>query len=160
MVKRFLVAGLIFVSIIGAPLVHAQDEYDDPQLYAQDKLVNAQAQYQRLKNQEQALEKLMKAVKKDLRAAKLRAKAEGVQKLADSARQDAALGVEQAGIAVDLPDMMSTKGVQAVAAGTSSGPSSREKENIDLMFRDRQKQESAVFFPGARSKTIAPEYIK
>ncbi len=156
---RLFVAGLIFISIINSPAVYAQDEYNDPQMYAQDKLVNAEAQYQRLKNQKAALEKLMGAVKKDLKAAKLRAKAETVQKVADTARQDASVNVEQAGIAVDLPDLMSTKGVQAVAAGSAM---SREKENIDLMFRDRNKQEAAnVFFPaGSGSRTIAPEYIK
>ncbi len=156
MMKRLFVAGLIFISVINTPAVYAQDEYSDPQMYAQDKLVNAQAQYQRLQNQEKALEKLMAAVKTDLKAAKLRAKAETVQKIADTARQDASMNVEQAGIAVDLPDLMSTKGVQAVAAGA------KEKENIDLMFRDRNKQESAsVFFPaGSGSRTITPEYIK
>ena len=159
MMMRLFVAGLIFISVIKTPAVYAQDEYNDPQMYAQDKLVNAEAQYQRLKNQEKALQKLMGAVKQDLKAAKLRAKAETVQKIADTARQDASVNVEQAGIAVDLPDLMSTKGVQAVAAGSAM---SREKENIDLMFRDRNKQESAnVFFPaGSGSRTIAPEYIK
>lgn len=158
MMMRLFVAGLIFISVINSPAVYAQDEYNDPQMYAQDKLVNAQAQYQRLKNQKEALEKLMGAVKKDLKAAKLRAKAETVQKIADTARQDASVNVEQAGIAVDLPDLMSTKGVQAVAAGSAN----KEKENIDLMFRDRNKQESAnVFFPaGSGSRTINPEYIK
>jgi|GEM_PF-3034501 len=157
MMMRLFVAGLIFISVIGSPAARAQDEYNDPQMYAQDKLVNAEAQYERLKNQEKALQKLMGAVKKDLKAAKIRAKAERIQISANTARQDASVNVEQAGIAVDLPDLMSTKGVQAVAAG-----SAKEKENIDMMFRDRNKQESAsVFFPaGSGSKTIAPEYIK
>lgn len=158
--KNLFIGGLIFISVISPLTSYAADDYNDPQIYAQDKLVNAQAQYQRLKNQKDALEKLMGAVKKDLKAAKLRAKAETVQKVADTARQDASVGVEQAGIAVDLPDLMSTKGVQAVAAGSTTIDPNRE--NIDLMFRDRNKQESAsVFFPaGSSSKTIAPEYIK
>ncbi len=162
MMKSLFVGGLIFISVISPLTVCAQDEYNDPQIYAQDKLVNAEAQYQRLKNQEKALQKLMGAVKQDLKAAKIRAKAERIQVSANTARQDASVNVEQAGIAVDLPDLMPTKGVQAVAAGSRTVDANREKENIDLMFRDRNKQESAsVFFPaGSGSRTIAPEYIK
>lgn len=113
--------------------------FADPQVYAQDKLANAQAQLDKLVSQREALNKLIKAVRKDLRAAKIRSKAENIQVQADTDRQDAAVLVEQAGVAVELPNLMATKSVQSTM--TSS------KDDIDLMFRD-QKQPKAVFFPG------------
>lgn len=117
--------------------------FADPQVYAQDKLANAQAQLDKLVSQREALDKLIRAVRKDLRAAKIRSKAENIQVQADTDRQDAAMLVEQAGVAVELPNLMATKTVQSTV--TSSN-----KSDIDLMFRD-QKQPKAVFFPGGDS---------
>jgi len=144
MYKKLLSIGLGLLILLSSAAAQAED-YGNPEIYAQDKLVNATAQLERLKAQEKALEKLIKAVKKDLRAAKLRAKAERVQKLADTARQDASIVIEQSGIAIDLPDLMSAKGVQA---GLAQGSESLDqtKEDIDLMFKDKQSEE-AVFFP-------------
>ena len=128
---------------------------DDPQSYALDKLANAQAQLDRLKTQKTALEKLTQAVKEDLKAAKIRAKAERLQISADTKRQDAAVMVEQTGVAVDLPNLMATKGVQAGIMEYNS-----DKEDIDLMFKDKAKQK-AVFFPGGDAgRTVQPSNSK
>ena len=120
--------------------VFASDEH---QSYALDKLVNAQAQLNKLEAQRQALEKLIRAVKKDLAAAKIRTKAEKIQIQADTARQDAAVLVEQAGVAVDLPNLMTAKDVQAGVL------EDKTKEEIDKMFKDNKKtNQESVFFPG------------
>ncbi len=138
MKKPFLFVLALLFSVGSVNLAQA----DDPQSYALDKLANAQAQLDRLKTQKIALDKLTKAVKEDLKAAKIRAKAERLQISADTKRQDAAVLVEQTGVAVDLPNLMATKGVQAGVMEYDS-----DKEDIDLMFKDKAKQK-AVFFPG------------
>ncbi len=114
---------------------------DDPQSYALDKLANAQAQLGKLEAQKKALNELIRAVKQDLRAAKIRTKAERLQVNADTKRQDAVSLVQQAGVAVDLPNLMATKGTDAGVMEYAN------KEDIDLMFKDKQKQQT-VFFPG------------
>ena len=128
---------------------------EDPQSYALDKLANAQAQLERLKAQKIALNKLTRAVKQDLKAAKIRAKAERLQISADTERQDAALLVEQTGVAVDLPNLMATKGVTAGVMEYNA-----DQEDIDLMFKDKTKQK-AVFFPGGDAgRKIQPSNSK
>ncbi len=138
MKKTLSIALALLFSVSSTNLVKA----DDPQSYALDKLANAQAQLDRLESQKVALNKLMKAVKQDLKAAKIRAKAERLQISADTQRQDAAVLVEQTGVAVDLPNLMAAKDVQAGVKEYNS-----DQEDIDLMFKDKAKQK-AVFFPG------------
>ena len=151
MKRSYLLASVLLLSIGSVNLAQA----DDPQSYALDKLANAQAQLDRLKSQKIALEKLTKAVKEDLRAAKVRAKAERLQISADTKRQDAAVMVEQTGVAVDLPNLMATKGVQAGVMEYNSN-----KEDIDAMFQDKAKQK-AVFFPGGDAgRTVQPSNSK
>ncbi|MDD9898728.1 MAG: hypothetical protein OXU45_06995 [Candidatus Melainabacteria bacterium] len=148
MFKKVLVLALLF-SVGSLSAVKAEDR----QGYALDKLANAQAQLDRLLAQKDALNKLIKAVKKDLRAAKIRAKAEEIQLKADTERQDAAVMVEQTGVAVDLPNLMATKGVKA-------GLVEYDKDNeVEMMFEDNAK-EKAVFFPGGDAgKTVNPSGI-
>lgn len=141
---------------------------EDRQGYALDKLANAQAQLDRLKSQERALKSLIKAVKRDLRAARIRAKAERIQLSADTQRQDAAVLVEQSGVAIDLPNLMNTRGVEANIAETSKEYQYDEnKDDIDRMFKNNS--EKAVYFPGknegnkvepSKSDSDLPDYIK
>lgn len=127
---------------------------DDRQGYALDKLANAQAQLDRLEAQKDALEELIKAVKKDLRAAKIRAKAERIQLQADTKRQDAAVMVEQSGVAVDLPNLMNTKNAQGQVVEYNA-----QKDEVDLMFKDKNQEQKTVFFPGGdEGKKIEPNY--
>lgn len=145
-----LAAGIAFT----ASAANAESDYNNPESYAQDKLVNAQAQLDRLTAQKKALNKLILAVKRDLKAAKIRAKAERVQQMANTNKEDAAVLIEQAGIAVDLPDLMQAKDVQA---GLAKG---NDKENIDAMFKDKNSQASeAVFYPAGSTASPA-EYLK
>lgn len=129
------------------------------QSYALDKLANAQAQYDRLQQQKKAINQLLKAVKKDLKAAQVRAKAERLQIDADTTRQDAVVMVEQTGVAVDLPNLMSAKGVEAGII--------EYDENTDEIDRELNKNtsEKSVYFPGGRTvqpdnASDLPDYIK
>lgn len=124
------------------------------QTYALDKLANAQAQLDRLKSQEKALKELIGAVKKDLRAAKIRAKAERIQIEANTKRQDAAVLVEQSGVAVDLPNLMNTRSVDAGLVEYSA-----ENEDVDMMFEDEKAKTKSVYFPGgSQGKKVESEY--
>ncbi len=116
---------------------------EDPQSYALDKLANAEAQLERLSAQRKAIDQMIRAVREDLRAAKIRAKAEKLQVEADSKRGDATAMVQQAGVAIDLPNLM-------MADSNSTGVTeyAAQKEEIDLMFKDKPKEE-AVFFPAS-----------
>lgn len=138
----------------------AQAEYTDPNTYAQDKLLNAEAQLAKLNEQKKALNKLIKAVKKDLKAAKTRAKAEKLQSKADGVRSDASTLVEQSGLAVDLPDFMISSGVNAELARNKP----LNPEQSDLMFRDgSQTETSSVFFPGSdgiESDVVLPPNVR
>ena len=139
----------------------ANDDYEDPNLYAQDKLANAEAQLEKLEQQKDAIDELIKAVKKDLRAAKVRAKAERIQQKADNQKENAAVLIEQAGVAIDLPNLMAAKGVRA---GILENQEREAEENVDLMFKDQTRQES-VFFPsgnrsGINNDAEIPSYIK
>lgn len=136
MMNKFIVLALLF-AFGSSNLLQAEDR----QNYALDKLANAQAQLNRLEDQREAIDQLIRAVKKDLRAAKIRARAEEIQLKADTDRQDAAVLVEQSGVAVDLPNLMVTKGVKAGLVEYDSD------DDIDLMFEDKSN-EQAVFFPG------------
>lgn len=145
MFKKAFVLALLF-SVSSLVAVQAEDR----QGYALDKLANAQAQLDRLEAQKEALNQLIKAVKKDLRAAKIRAKAEEIQLKADTDRQDAAVMVEQTGVAVDLPNLMATKGVKAGLVEYD------EDNDVEMMFEDQAK-EKAVFFPGGSAgKKVNP----
>lgn len=126
----------------------------DRQTYALDKLANAQAQLDRLKSQEKALKELIKAVKKDLKAAKIRAKAERIQIEANTKRQDAAVLVEQSGVAVDLPNLMNTRKVDAGLIEYSA-----DKDDIDMMFEDEKAKTKSVYFPGSSDgKKVESDY--
>lgn len=141
----------------------AMAEYESPKTYAQDKLLNAEAQLNRLEEQKNALVKMIKAVKKDLKAAKLRAKAERIQSKADVIRNDATTFVEQSGIAIDLPDLMYSSGVSAeLADSTTPNP-----ESTDLMFKDpNQQSKSAAFYPdssepaGIENDVVLPPSVR
>lgn len=153
--KKISCLSLAFLSAISIYAAQA----DQHQSYALDKLANAQAQLDRLKNQKQAVNELIRAVKKDLRAAKIRAKAERLQMEADTVRQDAVVMVEQTGVAVDLPNLMTAKGVDAGII--------EYDENMDDIDREiRQKNPSrSVYFPSGRkiepeSATDLPDYVK
>lgn len=147
---RYLIL-LICLTFVSA--VKAAEADDSHQSYALDKLANAQAQLERLKGQEKALNQLIQAVKKDLRAAKVRARAERIQLQANTARQDAAVMVEQTGVAVDLPNLMTAKGVQAGILEYDKN----QNENIDAMFKDRSTTEKSVYFPnGSAGKKVKP----
>lgn len=157
--KRIFILAIAFLSFTQASF----SADNERQNYALDKLVNAQAQLERLETQREALDKLIRAVKKDLRAAKIRAKAESIQLQADAQRKDAAVLVEQSGVAVELPDLMNSKEVNAnIAELKAKDPN---KENLDLMFDDNENTES-VFFPAGSSSRKGlnpdeiPEYIK
>lgn len=131
---------------------------DQHQSYALDKLANAQAQLQRLENQKDAVNQLIKAVKKDLRAAKVRAKAERLQLEADTVRQDAIVMVEQTGVAVDLPNLMTAKGVDA---GIIEYDADADDVNREL----QRRSEKSVYFPSGRkvepqNASDLPDYIK
>lgn len=130
---------------------------NEPQAYALDKLANAQAQLDKLVAQREALDNLIRAVRKDLRAAKMRAKAERIQVQADSDRQDASILVQQNGVAVDLPNLMTAKGVQAGIVEYQPDPT-----EIELMFRDKNSTTNkTVFFPGGDAgKKIEPSNIR
>ncbi|MBT6842219.1 MAG: hypothetical protein HOA17_00290 [Candidatus Melainabacteria bacterium] len=148
MMNKFLVLALLF-AVSSLNLVKAEDR----QGYALDKLANAQAQLDRLKAQKDAISQLIKAVRKDLHAAKIRAKAEEIQLKADTDRQDATIAVEQTGVAVDLPNLMATKGVKAGLLEYD------QNENINLMFEDKTN-EKAVFFPGGDTgRSVRPSGI-
>ena len=128
------------------------------QSYALDKLANAQAQLERLQGQKKAVNELIRAVKKDLRAAKIRAKAERLKMEADTVRQDAIVMVEQTGVAVDLPNLMTAKGVDAGII--------EYNENTDDINRTmKNNSERSVYFPSGRkvepqSNSDLPDYIK
>ena len=132
---------------------------DQHQSYALDKLANAQAQLERLQGQRKAIDELIRAVKKDLRAAKIRAKAERLQMEADTVRQDAVVMVEQTGVAVDLPNLMTAKGVDAGII--------EYDENADNINRELKEKnpERSVYFPSGRkvepeNTSDLPDYIK
>ena len=130
---------------------------DQHQSYALDKLANAQAQLERLKNQKKAINELMKAVKKDLRAAKIRAKAERLQLEADTVKQDAIVMVEQTGVAVDLPNLMTATDVEAGIIEYDSN-----RDDVDREIRNSNPQRS-VYFPSGRKESNTsdlPDYIK
>lgn len=132
---------------------------DQHQSYALDKLANAQAQLERLEHQKKAINSLIKAVKKDLRAARIRAKAERLQLEADTVRQDAIVMVEQTGVAVDLPNLMTAKGVDAGLVEYD-----QNKEDIERELGQSQSERS-VYFPSGRkvepeSSSDLPDYIK
>lgn len=138
------------IILSGSLSVSAAD--NNHQSYALDKLANAQAQLDRLKSQETAIKDLIKAVKKDLKAAKIRAKAERVQLEADTLRQDAIVSVEQSGVAVDLPNLMTAKGVQAGLKEYEA-----EKDEVEMMFKDNNASTKSVYFPGgSQGKKIEP----
>jgi uncharacterized protein (UPF0335 family) len=146
---RKLSFGLALIISMGT---YGLAQAEDPQTYAMDKLANAQAQLDRLEGQKGALNDLIKAVKKDLKAAKIRAKAERIQIEADTARQDAAVFVEQSGVAIDLPNLMNTRNVEAGIVEYKP-----DEKDIDLMFKDREKPSKAVFFPGnSAGKKVSP----
>lgn len=154
--KKFQLLALSFAVL--AVATPARADYEDPKTYANDKLLNAEAQLERLKEQKSALEKMIKAVKKDLRAAKTRAKAERLQSQADVIREDAITYVEQSGVAIDLPDLMYSSGVKAELAGTNN----ITPEKSDLMFENKNK-EKAVFFPnggGIENDVVLPPDVK
>ncbi len=148
--NKFCKLGLAILTsaTIGLPsLADGTTTSTDPQSYALDKLQNAQAQLDKLQTQRRAVDNLIQAVKKDLRAAKMRAKAERIQLEADSQRQDAALIVQQNGVAVDLPNLMTAKGVQAGVVEYQ--PDTNE---IEMMFKDKNSADGkTVFFPGGDS---------
>lgn len=143
-------------------LASVQAEYEGPETYAQDKLVNAKAQLEKLKEQKKAIEELIRAVRKDLRAAQIRARAEKLQARADVQREDASGLVEQAGVAIDLPNLMTAKGVKA---GIIDG--APKNEDLGLLFKDANNSEESVFFPAGNNKnrkvpgnSQLPSYIK
>jgi len=156
---------LLFSANVSLNVSAAEGEH---QSYALDKLANAQAQLDRLKSQKRALKQLIGAVKKDLKAAKIRAKAERIQIQANTKRQDAAVMVEQSGVAVDLPDLMNTRNVDAGLVEYSAN-----KDDVDKMFKDKKSKTKAVYFPGGSegkrvesgyegidSDSEMPDYIK
>ncbi len=137
-----LASTLIATLLIGG--LSASADYEDPATYAQDKLLNAEAQLTKLEEQKKAIEKLIKAVKKDLKAAKTRSKAEKLQTKADGLRSDAATLIEQSGVSIELPDFMISQGVDArLAEDIGTSP-----DKTDLMFKGRNSERSAAFFPG------------
>jgi len=127
---------------------------NDHQSYALDKLANAEAQLDKLVIQKKALNDYIKAVRKDLKAARIRARAERIQLEADTDRQDAAALVEQSGVAVDLPNMMTAKGVQAGLLDNNE----YKAEHVESMFKDRNKEATkSVYFPGgSKGKKVEP----
>lgn len=143
--NKFHKLGLtLLTSIALTNAAMADGSSSDPQSYALDKLSNAQAQLDKLEAQKKAINTLIKAVKKDLKASQMRAKAERIQIEADAERQDAAMLVQQNGVAVDLPNLMTAKGVQAGVVEYQ--PDANE---IEMMFRDKNNPAGkAVFFPG------------
>ena len=135
-------------------LVSVKAAVGEHQSYALDKLANAQAQLDRLKTQEKALKELIGAVKKDLRAARIRAKAERIQIEANTKRQDAAILVEQSGVAVDLPNLMNTRSVDAGLIEYSA-----DKDDVEMMFEDEKTKTKSVYFPGgSKGKKVETEY--
>ena len=149
MKKAILVlSGLLVVGSTSLKEVKAQ--YNDPNSYASDKLLNAEAQLATLQEQEKAIKKLIKAVKQDLKAAKTRAKAERIQGKADALRGDASTQVAQTGLAIELPDFMTSEGVRAKLAKTP--------EDTDLNFGDKSATKS-VFFPKGNSGGIENDLI-
>ena len=78
---------------------------------------------------------------------------------ADTTRQDAVVMVEQTGVAVDLPNLMTAKGVEAGII--------EYDENTDEIDRELNKNasEKSVYFPGGRTvqpdnASDLPDYIK
>lgn len=151
-ISCFSLAIISALSIYGA-------QANQHQSYALDKLANAQAQLERLENQKDAINQLIKAVKKDLRAAKIRAKAERLQMEADTVRQDAVVMVEQTGVAVDLPNLMTAKGVDA-------GIIEYDEDADDIKRELEKNSERSVYFPSGRKvepengSSDLPDYIK
>jgi membrane carboxypeptidase/penicillin-binding protein len=150
------------ISCLSLALISAVSIYsanaDQHQSYALDKLANAQAQLERLKGQRKAVDELIRAVKKDLRAAKIRAKAERLQLEADTVRQDAVVMVEQTGVAVDLPNLMNAKGVDA-------GIIEYDENSDDINRTMKKTSERSVYFPSGRkvepeNSSDLPDYIK
>lgn len=150
------------ISCLSLALISAFSIYsasaDQHQSYALDKLANAQAQLERLKGQRKAVDELIRAVKKDLRAAKIRAKAERLQMEADTVRQDAVVMVEQTGVAVDLPNLMTAKGVDA-------GIIEYDENADDINRTMKNTSERSVYFPSGRkvepeNSSDLPDYIK
>lgn len=151
-----LIATLVFFGITAA-----KADTSERQGYALDRLVNAQAQLEKLESQEKALKQLIRAVKKDLKAAKIRTKAEKVQLKADTQRQDAAIMVQETGVAVDLPDLINTKDVEAGLIKHEVANKTLSQEEIDILFKDdKPKDETAVFFPAKSESSDLPDYIK
>lgn len=150
--NKKLTSSILVAAVLSCCAFQAQADYNDPATYAQDKLLNAEAQLSKLKEQRKALDKLIKAVKADLKAAKTRAKAEKIQSKADGFRSDASTLVENSGLAVDLPDFMISQGVDAKLTDRSINPDSSE-----LMFKEDRGSKSA-FFPG-RSKGIESDVV-
>jgi hypothetical protein len=150
-ISCFTLAFLSAITIFAA-------QANEHQSYALDKLANAQAQLDRLQNQKKAINELMKAVRKDLQAAKLRAKAERLQMDADTVRQDAVVMVEQNGVAVDLPNLMTAKDVDA-------GIVEYDKNADDMNRIMKNTSERSVYFPSGRKVepikgSDLPDYIK
>ncbi len=146
---------VLLVSFLTFPSAKANEH----QSYAIDKLANAQAQLERLEAQKKAITQLMKAVKKDLRAAKIRAKAERLQIEANTVRQDAVVMVEQTGVAVDLPNLMTAKGVDAGLIEYDE-----TQDDIDRVIKNSNPERS-VYFPSGRkiepeNSSDIPDYIK
>lgn len=145
----------LLLSLLAFPAAKANEH----QSYAIDKLANAQAQLDRLKNQRDAIDELMKAVRKDLKAAKIRAKAERLQIEANTVRQDAIVMVEQTGVAVDLPNLMTAKGVDAGILEYDE-----TQDDIDRVIKNSNPERS-VYFPSGRkvepqNSSDIPDYIK
>lgn len=151
--NKFLSLGLA-VLLSANTLTSVKAAEGEHQTYALDKLANAQAQLDRLKSQEQALKQLIQAVKKDLRAARIRAKAERIQIEANTKRQDAAVLVEQSGVAVDLPNLMNTRDVNGGLIEYSA-----DKDEVDQMFKDTKSKTKSVYFPGgSQGKKVESQY--
>jgi hypothetical protein len=149
--KKLLSMALLFsLSYSILPSKAADNEH---QTYALDKLANAQAQLDRLTMQEKAIRQLKGAVRKDLRAARIRAKAERIQLEANTQKQDAAVMVEQSGVAVDLPNLMNTRKVDGGIIEYSAD------DDVERMFNDTKPKTKSVYFPGgSKGKKVQSGY--
>jgi hypothetical protein len=151
--KKFLSLSLALLFSFNSCILSAQAGDNDHQTYALDKLANAQAQLDRLTMQEKAIRQLKSAVRKDLRAARIRAKAERIQLEANTQKQDAAVMVEQSGVAVDLPNLMNTRKVGGGLIEYSAD------EEVERMFNDNRPKTKSVYFPGgSKGKKVEAEY--
>jgi Skp family chaperone for outer membrane proteins len=166
--KRLLVLSLTaLISCSGLAAKAAPATINTNDTYAMDKLANAQAQLNRLKSQRKAIDQLIQAVQKDLRAAQIRAKAEKIQLQADNDKQNAAAVIEQTGLAIDLPNLMTAEGTTQANLIEKKAI----KDDLDMMFKDKgsSPKSASVFFPGGSSgrkveplnaKKDIPDYIK